>query len=91
MAPMRFATWVGAVSGALVFVGVGAVPAAVWGGFVGVLVGRALLGRPIGQGATDRLAVGAGVACGVLLTLLVFTAAGAWLGRRVSTLRHAHG
>lgn len=79
-------TWFGAGVAFIAFLLTGAVPALVYGGYMGLMTANVLFGHPADPQLVTRLMAGGGMALGFVATLFLYLVLGAALGTGVGAL-----
>ncbi len=87
----RRLTIAGGLLGLLLFVGIGAVPALVYGGYAGVALVGWLFGSPVQIGLASRVVVGFAMAVGAVAVGGMFVVGGAVTGAAIAALGAAPG
>ncbi|MBI3890671.1 MAG: hypothetical protein HY303_03980 [Candidatus Wallbacteria bacterium] len=72
--------WVGALVGTVMFLAAGLVPALLYGGYLGVLIGSTLIGGPVEAGGVGGYLVLVGMAVGTVSVWFLFIVAGSAVG-----------
>ncbi|MBI4866542.1 MAG: hypothetical protein HY816_06295 [Candidatus Wallbacteria bacterium] len=72
--------WIGAMVGTVMFLAAGLVPALLYGGYLGVLIGTTLTGAPVEQGGIGGYLVLVGMAIGMVSVWFLFVVAGSAVG-----------
>lgn len=77
-------TYVGSAIGFISFLVLGAVPALLYGGYMGLIMVGALFGTPAQPTLVARVIVGGGMVLGLVASLFLFLVVGALLGSLVA-------
>ncbi len=72
--------WVGALVGTVMFLAAGLVPALLYGGYLGGLIGTTLTGAPVESGGMGSYLVLVGMAIGMVCVWFLFVVAGSAVG-----------
>lgn len=70
----------GLVVGFLSFIGLGAVPGLLYGGYIGLIMAGSIFGTPVEPTLISRFITGGGMALGALMALTFFLVVGSCLG-----------
>lgn len=73
-------TYIGAALGLVSFLWLGAVPGALYGGYMGLIMAGSLFGTPVEPTMVARIITGGGMVLGLVATLFLFLVVGAVLG-----------